>query len=175
MSDRVSKVVLASCVVPLDDLAPDVVGVDEAEQRLVQLARSDPERAEAMIADAASWLLDDPDRFLSLPRPEPDARLLQEPAVAQMFTASIREAVRRGLDGHVTDEVLERKPWGYRLSDVTQPVYVWHGALDGYIPQIHAETMAKVLPNSHLRLEPALGHGLILARWDDLLRDLTEN
>jgi hypothetical protein len=57
-----------------------------------------------MIADSASWLLEEPDRFLSAPRPEPDARLLQEPPVREMFAASVREAVRCGLDGYISDE-----------------------------------------------------------------------
>ena len=76
-------------------------------------------------------LLGEPDRFLSLPRPEPDTRLLENPPIRQMFAASIREAVRRGLDGYVSDEVLERRPWGYHLADVTIPVSIWHGAQDG--------------------------------------------
>lgn len=173
MPERVSRVVLASCVVPLDELTPDLVGITDDEQHLVELSRSDPESAAALIAESASWLLEEPDRFLSLPRPEPDARLLREPPVRQMFAASLREAVRCGLDGYISDEVLERRPWGYRLGDVMLPVVVWHGALDGYIPQVHAETMARLLPNSRLRLDSDLGHGLVLARWDDILEELT--
>ena len=173
MPERVSRVVLASCVVPLDELTPELVGIGDDGHHLVELSRSDPERAATMIADSASWLLEEPDRFLSVPRPEPDSRLLQQPQVRQMFAASVREAVRRGLDGYVSDEVLERRPWGSRLDDIMLPVVVWHGAQDGYIPQAHAETMASLLPNSRLRLDSHLGHGLVLARWDDILKELT--
>ena len=173
MPERVSRVVLASCVVPLDELTPELVGIGDDGHHLVELSRSDPERAATMIADSASWLLEEPDRFLSVPRPEPDTRLLQQPQVRQMFAASVREAVRRGLDGYVSDEVLERRPWGYRLDDIMLPVVVWHGAQDGYIPQAHAETMASLLPNSRLRLDSDLGHGLVLVRWDDILQELT--
>ena len=173
MPERVSRVVLASCVSPLDEVTPDLVGIGDDEQRLVELSRSDPEGAAAMIAESASWLLEEPDRFLSVPRPEPDLRLLQEPPVREMFAASVREAVRCGLDGYISDEVLERRPWGYRLGEVKLPVFVWHGARDGYIPQVHAETMASLLPNSRLRLDSELGHGLVLARWDDILKELT--
>jgi pimeloyl-ACP methyl ester carboxylesterase len=69
--------------------------------------------------------------------------------------------------------VLERRRWGYRLGEVMLPVVAWHGARDGYIPQVHAETMASLLPNSRLRLDSDLGHGLVLARWDDILKELT--
>jgi pimeloyl-ACP methyl ester carboxylesterase len=173
MPERVTAVVLASCVVPLDELTPDVAGLSDDEQRLLQVARTDPMSAAAMIADAAEWLVEEPDRFLSLPRPEPDARLLEDPPVRQMFAASVREAVRRGLDGYVSDEVLERRPWGYRLADVLLPVSIWHGGQDGYIPQAHAETMANLLPNGRLRVHSDQGHGLLLARWNDILQELT--
>jgi len=99
MPERVTAVVLASSVVPLDELTPDVAGLSDEEQDLVEVARTDPLSAAAMIADAAGWLLEEPDRFLSLPRPEPDARLLENPPVREMFAASVREAVRRGSTG----------------------------------------------------------------------------
>lgn len=172
MPERVTAVVLASSVVPLDELTPDVAGLSDEEQDLVEVARTDPLSAAAMIADAAGWLLEEPDRFLSLPRPEPDARLLENPPVRQMFAASVREAVRRGLDGYVSDEVLERRPWGYQLADVTIPVSIWHGAQDGYIPQTHAETMASLLPSSRIKVDSDQGHGLLLTRWNDILHEL---
>ena len=173
MPQRVTAVVLVSSVAPLDELAPDVGGLSDQELRLVRVARTDPVSAAAMIADAAAWLLEEPDRFLSFPRPEPDARLLENPPVRQMFAASVREAVRRGLDGYISDEVLERRPWGYRLADVIPPVSIWHGAQDGYIPQAHAETMASLLTNSRLKVHTDQGHGLLLARWNDILQELT--
>ena len=81
MSERITRVVLASCVVPLDDLPADLVDAGDDERHLVQLARSDPTRAAAVVAAAADWLLTELDRFLSVPRPEPDALLLQDPRV----------------------------------------------------------------------------------------------
>ena len=42
MPERVTAVVLASCVVLLDELAPDVAGLSDEEQRLVRVARTDP-------------------------------------------------------------------------------------------------------------------------------------
>jgi hypothetical protein len=81
------------------------------ERRLVELARHHPDQAAAAIADAAGWLVDQPDRFLTLPRPEPDALLLQNPSVRSTYLGMIREAVRHGLEGYVSDEVQERRPW----------------------------------------------------------------
>jgi len=140
----------------------------------VQLAHTDPVTAAAKIAASAAWLADDPDRFLSFPRPEPDAQLLRQGPIREMFTASVREAVRRGLAGYAADEVAERRPWGFRLGEVEQPVSIWHGTHDPYIPLAHAETVATLLPDSRLHVDSQEGHGVILARWADILEDLME-
>ena len=101
MPERVSRVVLASCVVPVDELTPDLVGIGDDAHHLVELSRSDPARAATMIADSASWLLEEPDRFLSVPRPEPDTRLLQD---ARRYLCS----VGRTLTCHEIDTALTR-------------------------------------------------------------------
>jgi pimeloyl-ACP methyl ester carboxylesterase len=169
---RVTGVALVSCVTPLDEI-PGVAALDSDERQLVELARHDPERAAATIGAAATWLVTQPERFLTLPRPEPDEMLLREPAVRAMFLASIREAVRSGLDGYTSDEVLERTPWGFQLSDVDVGVTLWHGDQDPYIPRAHAEAMAARLRRSRTQFSADHGHGLIIARWAAILTDLT--
>jgi pimeloyl-ACP methyl ester carboxylesterase len=173
MPQRISRVALVSCVVPLDEVAAAEAALGDDDRHLVELAREDPDRAAATIADAASWLAHDPDRFLTLPRPEPDARLLQDPTVRSMLLDTVREAVRAGLDGYVSDEVSERRPWGFRLGDVDIEVTVWHGDQDHYIPRPHAEAMAALLPRSRTSLHADQAHGLIMARWSAILTDLT--
>ena len=100
------------------------------EQELIDLARTDPERARAMIAASVSWLADDPDRFLLLPRPEPDVILLQDPPIKMMFTSAVREAVSQGLEAYAVDEVLCLRPWGFPLDHLGCDISIWHGAQD---------------------------------------------
>ena len=110
-----------------------------------------------------------PDRFLTFPRPAPDALLLEDPAVRAMFRDAVRESVRAGLDGFVRDEVLERRPWGLGLEEVQVDVSVWHGEQDGYLPRPHVDAVTRLLPRCQVHFDPAQGHGLILARWAEIL------
>jgi pimeloyl-ACP methyl ester carboxylesterase len=173
MPQRITRMALVSCVVPLDEVPAAWAALDEDERRLVELARDHPDQAAATIADAAGWLADQPDRFLTLPRPEPDALLLQDPSVRSRYLDMVREAVRQGLAGYVSDEVLERRPWGFRLGDVNSPVAVWHGGKDGYIPLAHVEAMAALLPRSRTRFHADQAHGLIISSWVAILAELT--
>jgi len=166
---QIRRVVLVSSVAPLDDLAfPD----DPGERQLIELARRDPDQAAAMITDAAGWLAEDPDRFLALPRPEPDARLLQQEQTRTMFVSAVREAVRQGLIGYATDEVLCRRPWGISLDQVACDVSIWHGARDLVVPPAQGSALAQLLPHARLQIDPEQGHGLILARWADIGAEL---
>jgi pimeloyl-ACP methyl ester carboxylesterase len=173
MPERITRMALVSCVVPLDEVPAARAALDDDELRLVELARNQPDQAAAAIADAAAWLVDQPERFLTLPRPEPDALLLRDPAVRSMYLDMLREAVRHGLAGYVSDEVLERRPWGFRLGDVTSPVTVWHGGKDGYIPLAHAQAMAALLPRSLTNFHADQAHGLIISSWAAILAELT--
>ena len=85
----------------------------------------------------------------------------------------VQEAVRQGLAGYVSDEVLERRPWGFRLGDVNSPVAVWHGGKDGYIPLDHVEAMAALLPRSRTSFHADQAHGLIIPTWAAILAELT--
>jgi pimeloyl-ACP methyl ester carboxylesterase len=173
MPPQITRVALISCVVPLDEVPAAWAALDDDERRLVELARRDPDQAAAAIAEAAGWLVDEPERFLTLPRPEPDALLLQDPAVRSIYLDMIREAVRHGLAGYVSDEVLERLPWGFRLGDVHCQVTVWHGGKDGYIPLTQVEAMAALLPQSRTNFYPDQAHGLIISSWAAILAELT--
>jgi pimeloyl-ACP methyl ester carboxylesterase len=173
MPDRVTAAALVSCTVPLDQVPEAAAALDADGRQLVELARHDPDRAAATIAAAAAWLVSDPDRFLALPRPEADALLLQNPATRAMFLATIREAVRPGLDGYASDEVLDRRPWGFQLAHVDVPVTLWHGDQDPYVARGQAEAMATRLRRSRIHFRADRGHGLIIADWTDILDDLT--
>jgi pimeloyl-ACP methyl ester carboxylesterase len=172
MPGRVTRIALVSCVVPIDEVPAAEAELDDSGRELVELARRNPEEAAAGIATAASWLAHEPDRFLTLPRPASDAQLLQDPQIRAMYLAAVREAVRQGLSGYASDEVLERRPWGFRLADVEADVTVWHGDRDQYIPRPHVEAMAGRLRRARTEFYPDLAHGLIVQRWATVLDDL---
>jgi pimeloyl-ACP methyl ester carboxylesterase len=172
MPGRVTRIALVSCVVPIDEVPAAAVALDDSARNLVELARRNPEEAAAGVAAAASWLAQDPDRFLTLPRPPSDEHLLGDPRVRAMFRAAVREAVRQGLSGYASDQVLEYRPWGFRLADVDADVTVWHGDQDQYIPRPHVEAMAGRLRRARTEFHSDLAHGLIVQRWATVLGDV---
>jgi pimeloyl-ACP methyl ester carboxylesterase len=174
LGSRPSAVGLVSSVAPLDEVPGAHERLDEDERAVVELARDDPAAAMRQVAAAAAWLVEQPERFLQAPRPEPDRALLAQPAVGAMFLAALREAVRGGLDGYARDEVLERRPWGFELGDVDVDVHLWHGGLDPYIRLGDAEHVARTLPSCRPTFHPDEGHGLILSRWREIANALRE-
>lgn len=170
---EIRRVVLVSCVAPAENqLSNGDVAADEDALALANLARTDPHRARAMVAASVSWLADDPDRFLLLPRPEPDATLLEDPQIKMMFTATIRDAVRQGVEAYAVDEVLCLQPWGFPLNPLKSDISIWHGAQDRAVPISDAHKLAQLLNTDQVHIEPDQGHGLILTRWPEIATEL---
>jgi len=88
---RVKRVALISCIAPYAE--PSSTQADN-DQELTRLARQDLGRAAEGIAKSGAWLVETPERFLDLPRPEPDLQLLADPAIRSMFVTTVREAVQ---------------------------------------------------------------------------------
>src|SRR5689334_3697998 len=78
--ERVKRVALVRCIAPYS-----VPTSDPTDDELTRLACTDPDQAAEQVARSATWLIQTPERFLDLPRPEPDRHLLTEPAVRSMF------------------------------------------------------------------------------------------
>jgi pimeloyl-ACP methyl ester carboxylesterase len=169
LPERVKRVALISCIAPYSEPSSEPADDDE---ELTRLARQDLERAAEKIAKSAAWLVEAPERFLDLPRPEPDVQLLTDPAVRSMFLTTIREAVNQGVDAYGWDCALERRPWGFALDEISADVWIFQGEQDRAVPTSQAHTLAAAVPDSHLSLFPAAGHGLILCNWRDILGDL---
>ena len=169
MPDRVSVVALISCVAPYDEVPAES---DDEDRALTRLAQQDPDRGTVKVAEGAAWLVADPERFLDLPRPEPDARLLANEAIRTMFVSAVREAVRQGIDAYAWDCVLERRPWGFTLADVDADVSIWQGEQDVAVLRSQADALVGGLSRGHMKLVPDAGHWLILSRWAEILSDL---
>jgi pimeloyl-ACP methyl ester carboxylesterase len=164
MPDRVKRVALVSCVPPRPE--PDPFS-DEAA--LDRVAWHDPESAAETIGRSAAWLLEAPERFLDLPRSEPDRQLLTDPAIRSLYLNTVREAVRQGIDAYAWDGVLERRSWGFALVEVVADVWIFQGEQDAVVPRSQAQMLAAAMPTSNVRFFQHAGHGLIVAEWAEIL------
>jgi len=168
LTDRVSAVALVSCVAPYEEPTRE----DDEDQALARLAREEPYRAAAQFAESITFLIDDPEIFLTLPRPEPDIQLLSDERIRTMFVSAVREGVSQGTQAYGWDCVLERQPWGFVLADINTRISIWQGEQDRAVPPSQAVALKNQLPRADLRISPDDGHGLILARWKEILVDM---
>ena len=114
--DRVKCVALISSVAPHGEPFSDPLS-DNEDQALTRLAWDNPAEVAKMTAEAA-WLVETPERFLDLPRPEPDAQLLADPSIRSLYLNTVRESVKQGIGAYAWDGVLERRPWGFALVEI---------------------------------------------------------
>jgi pimeloyl-ACP methyl ester carboxylesterase len=166
---RIRRAALVSCVAPFVSASGQDARDDDP---LTPRAWDDVSRAAEEFGRSATWLVDTPEKFLDLPRPEPDVQLLTDPAIRTMFVDTVRESVEQGVDAYGWECAVERLPWGFSLEDVRATVWIFQGEQDRVVPTSQAHDLSARLPTSRLRLFPDAGHGLILAHWDEILRDL---
>jgi len=113
----------------------------------------------AGLIDALSTLLPDVDR----------AALTDE--YGEDMVASFAESLRTGVDGWVDDDLAFLAPWGFELSSITVPTFVWHGEQDLMAPFAHGRWLAEHIPGVTAHLEPEHGHLSILAGNIDAMLD----
>lgn len=86
--------------------------------------------------------------------------------------ASYAEATRQGLDAFAWDVRLVSRGWGFALEEIEVPVWIWHGAEDNCTPVGMARAMAEGIPGAELRIEEGVGHMLVAARREAIVRSL---
>ena len=127
------------------------------EREADRMARARPED----IADALGDLISDVDR-----------RALSGD-LAEFFTSSLPDSVKRGVFGWLDDDLAFVRPWGFDLAAIEVPVTIWHGAEDRFVPFAHGEWLANHVPGAHPRLLTDHGHlSLTIAHYGDILGEL---
>ncbi len=90
-------------------------------------------------------------------------------AFADYLATEFRQAVSVSMDGWVDDDLAFAAPWGFALSDVTVPTYLWQGSEDLMVPFAHGEWLVGRIPGVTSHLEQGEGHLTILLgaldRW----------
>lgn len=69
-----------------------------------------------------------------------------------------RQAVSVSVDGWLDDDLAFTRPWGFALSDITVPTYVWQGSEDLMVPFAHGTWLADRIPGVTAHLEQGEGH-----------------
>ncbi len=84
----------------------------------------------------------------------------------------LRESVRQGARGVVSDYRMIGIDWGFALDAVEIPVVVWHGADDPLVPLSHGARLAAGLNTAELRTCPGAGHFLPVTHSSEIFAGL---
>ena len=114
-------------------------------------------------------------KSLSTSFPIEDRRLLDDPDDLTRFAQDIQEGYRQGWEGPAQDDIVNARPWGFRLEDIRQRVDIWQGDVDRNIRPHHAHCLHARLPNSRLTIWEGEAHLALMAHWRDVLAALTKN
>jgi pimeloyl-ACP methyl ester carboxylesterase len=118
--------------------------------------------------------LEEAGRTMSMSFPLVDRRLLDEPEALKRFAQDVQEGYRQGWEGPVQDDIVNARPWGFRLEDIMQRVDLWQGDVDENIRLHHAHCLQERLPNSRLTVWEGEAHLALLSHWSQVLVALVE-
>jgi pimeloyl-ACP methyl ester carboxylesterase len=105
--------------------------------------------------------------------PHCDREVLSGPYMHQMMMDTTLEHYRQGYRGLSDDMLVLARPWGFRLEDITIPVWLWHGEEDTILELPIGHYLKRALPQCQAAFYPREGHFLLLTHWEELLRTLT--
>jgi pimeloyl-ACP methyl ester carboxylesterase len=93
------------------------------------------------------------------------------------LAASMSEGIRVGVDGWLDDDLAFVRPWGFDLTTITVPTFLWQGNEDLMVPFAHGRWLADHVPGVRAHLEDGEGHlsvavGSIAPILDELITTL---
>lgn len=115
------------------------------------------QRAGLLKADAAGVI-----KEMSSILPDVDKRAIAENQEIGSYTVeSFHEALKHTADGWIDDDLAFIKPWGFELSEIKAPVFLYQGSLDLMVPYGHGQWLAKNIPQQYLTSHLIEGEGHI--------------
>ncbi len=78
--------------------------------------------------------------------------------LAETLATEFRRGVGTSVDGWLDDDLAFVKDWGFELSDIAIPTFVWQGSEDLMVPFAHGQWLAEHIPGVVAHLEDGEGH-----------------
>ncbi len=105
---------------------------------------------------------------------EADRHCLAQPAIRDLFVASLVEAFAQGTKGPAYDGMVVRRPWGFKLEAITLPaLYLWHGEQDKDVPVAAGRAIANQLVQCKATYYPNDGHfSLLVNHGEEMITTL---
>jgi len=170
LPDRVTKIVLASPVAPLDDPGMGKLVINKDLKLIAKLHHLHHIIKWASSSKAKKALKDIPSYVEATAQDDPsDAdTFLKEPAQREMFEASFTAGMVLGGEG-MYEMIMACWDWGFEPEDVKQHVDLFYGDADDLLDIKMPLHLADRLPNCTTHVWPGAGHyGFVdRERWTD--------
>jgi pimeloyl-ACP methyl ester carboxylesterase len=163
----------AAIVAGTDELAhPDLRGKLHPEvARLVELAATEPARAEAFFAGLSAQAMWD---MIIRMSSDADRAVYTEPRFAAAYQRALAEGFMQGSAGYARDTLLTMSRWPFDPGNIHVPVDLWYGGLD--TSPVHSpdsgETLARRIPSAQHHLLPQAGAALLWTHSEEILESL---
>jgi pimeloyl-ACP methyl ester carboxylesterase len=147
-------------------------GMADSNVEAYTTAASDPEELRILLIEAAAKITADPTSHLAIlapEMPEVDRRIVTDKGTRALLAQNLIEGLRNSADGWIDDVLAFCSPWGFDVSSITVPVYLWHGGRDVFSPVTHTRWLAARIPDAHPEFEPERAHFGALAVMPDVL------
>jgi pimeloyl-ACP methyl ester carboxylesterase len=115
----------------------------------------------AELAERAMQVRSDPESLLGSLWPElvsHDRKVVGDIALRRIISETYAEALRDSACGWIDDVLALRRTWGFKLSEITSPVMLWHGGDDVFSPASHTRWLARQIDGSTLEVQSGAAH-----------------
>lgn len=170
------RVAAAALVCPLGP--PEAPGMSQGRLRMLTNLARRPITRNALFGIGRAIVLDDNMMRRAAayrarqPRAEADRGLMTSDMGRLMLT-SWREAIGKGVAGMSSDSRIYGTPWGWRISEMRVPTYLWHGHADTVVPSSIGRYYAARVPDMHATFTDNDGHfSIVLNHADDIIQRL---
>jgi pimeloyl-ACP methyl ester carboxylesterase len=176
LADRLTAAGIISGVGPLRAKRA-TEGMSRQNRALFWLGRHTP-----LLPEGVMWLqsvmarqASKPERLLPHMRrsfAKVDRPYLDRPEIRDALLAEVKEAFRQGSRGAACELRLYSRKWGFRLRDITMPVYLWQGEADANVPPAMGRYLAAKIPGCRATFYPGEGHLMAIDRMPEILATL---
>jgi pimeloyl-ACP methyl ester carboxylesterase len=162
LGDRVYSAAALAGLAPSDAEGLDWSdGMTNSNVNAYRDAEDDEDSLVAELVGRARRVRSDPESLLGSLWPElvrHDRKVVAEIALRRILAETYAEALQESASGWIDDVLALRRPWGFKLSEITSPVLLWHGGDDVFSPASHTRWHAGQIDGSTLDEQSGAAH-----------------
>jgi pimeloyl-ACP methyl ester carboxylesterase len=146
LSERVTRAAALVSLAPREAVGLEWFhGMALSNKETYTIAAEDPEKLSMFLVEEAARIYADPASHVAVltpEMPEADRRIVADKGVRALLALNFATGLRDSAEGWIDDVLAFCSPWGFDLSDITKPVYLWHGGQDVFSPMAHTQWLA---------------------------------